>query len=85
MAAAPAGKRVIKGIFYNSKKEVVRRTASVHPRTATLCAVDHLQMDHYRATVAEVFDSHTGTLHAVIARVGRKVEIIYKRDPVRFE
>jgi hypothetical protein len=74
-------KRNIRSVYYNYKEEAVKTTASVHPRTATMRAVDHMQVDDYGAKVVEVYDHSVGTLHAVITRSPRKVEVVYKRDP----
>ena len=78
-------KRPIRAIYYDAKKEVVRTNHGNWPRTMTLHVVDHLQLDEYGATVAEVFDITSGVLHAVVTRGVRKVEIIYKREPKNFD
>jgi hypothetical protein len=78
-------KRTIRAVYYNGKKEAIRTNHGSWPRTMTLHAVDHLQLDSYGATVCEVFDIETGTLHAVLTRSVKKVEIIYKREPKNYD
>jgi hypothetical protein len=45
-----------------------------------------MQVNHYGATVAEVYDDTSGALHAVVKRhVQGNINIAYKRDPLSFE
>lgn len=76
--------RPIQSIFYqgSGKAEVVVQiNRSRWANNAVAQAVKHMQINEYDATVCEVFDIRTGTLHAVIRRyVGQnKIEILYKR------
>jgi hypothetical protein len=49
-------------------------------RAVPLC-VEHMQLNHYEATVAEVFDTRGGVLHAVIRRtVEGNIRIVFKRE-----
>ena len=73
--------RLIQTTFYRGK-EVVRVNRAVHARTAVLRCVDHMQMNSYGATVAEVYDLDTAELHAVVTHsVSGKISIVFRRDP----
>lgn len=56
--------RLIRTDYY-LRGEIVRTTRSIHPNNATRNCFDHMQMNDYGADVAEVYDEHTGDLHAV--------------------
>lgn len=76
--------RPIQTIFYQGSgrsEVVVQINRSRWANNAVAQAVKHMQVNEYDATVCEVFDTRTGTLHAVIRRyVGQnKIEILYKR------
>jgi len=73
--------RPIACIYYEDlrARNVVKTTRSKHPSSAILHAVDHLQLDHYGASLCEVFNSQTGVLWAVLKRTAQKIEIVYKR------
>lgn len=73
--------RTIQTTYY-AGKHVVKNNTAVHSNTAVLRCVDHMQLDHYEASVAEVFDNDTGTLHAVIKRNTKGIVIVFKRDVV---
>jgi hypothetical protein len=46
----------------------------------------HLQIARYDADSAEVYDDETGELHAVVTRsINGRIQIEYRRDPVKFE
>lgn len=63
-------------------KQEVKVNLAKHARTAVLNAIDHMQMDHYGAAVAEVYDLETGELHAVItSAVTGKLSLVFLRDP----
>lgn len=66
---------------YMLHKQLVKTTQAVHANTAVTNCVNHMQLNHYGATVAEVFDSQSGVLHAVICRKmdGSGIEIVFKR------
>jgi hypothetical protein len=82
MATKPKanGKWNIRCLYYDHKKEVIRTIAARYPRSAITHAVDHMQMDHYNAEVAEIIDQAIGTLHAVLSRTPREVKILYRRE-----
>ncbi len=76
--------RPIQTIFYQGSERaqaVVQVNRARWANNAVAQAVKHMQINEYDATVCEVFDIRTGTLHAVIRRyVGQnKIEILYKR------
>lgn len=77
--------RPIKTVFYSAGDEVHTNSAS-NPNRAVAQCVAHMQVNHYGATAAEVYDHTTGELHAVVKRhVQGNINIIYKRDPLAFE
>lgn len=72
--------RSIQTTFYQGRT-VVKVNTAVHANSAVLRCVDHMQLNHYSATAAEVFDNQSGVLHAVIHRsVTGRITIIYKRE-----
>ncbi len=73
--------RTIHSVYYIGNK-VVRTNASVHANSAVLNCVNHMQLNHYGATHAEVYDTVNGVLHAVIKRStgSGTITIVYKRD-----
>lgn len=76
--------RTIRTTYYGKDKSIVKSNFAVHPRTAVLHAVDHMQMNDYSAYVAEVYDTEMGELHAVITfNVHGRMEIIFRRDPAK--
>ena len=83
--------RNIRCVYYEdlNARRIAKTTAGVHPRTVIMHAVDHLQMNHYDALLAEVYDITNGVLHAVLKRSldpnkHRKIEILYKRKVKEF-
>jgi hypothetical protein len=77
--------RPIKTVFYNGRDDVHTNSSS-NPNRAVAQCVAHMQVNHYGATAAEVYDHTTGELHAVIKRhVQGNINIVYKRDPLAFE
>ena len=73
--------RNISAAYFNGKEKIVKRKRGAHARSMVLRTVDHLQVDEYSASVAEVYDHTTGELHAVLRRTPRQVVVLYKRDP----
>jgi hypothetical protein len=51
---------------YWRDKEVVKTTRAKHPDKAVLHCVDHMQLNDYGATTAEVYDTETGEPHATV-------------------
>ena len=78
-------KRTIRAVYYNGKKDPIATNFGKWPRTMTLHAVDHLQLDSYGARACEIFDIETGTLHAVLTRTLYKVNIVFERNPTKFD
>lgn len=77
--------RNIKTAFY-IEGEVSHINSSSNPNRAVAQCVAHMQVNHYSANAAEVFDAKTGELHAVVKRhVRGNINIVYKRDPLAFE
>jgi hypothetical protein len=60
-----------------------KTTRSRHANNAVANAVMHMQLDHYKALVCEVWDEGTGELHAVIKRnVKGTITVLFHRHPV---
>lgn len=71
--------RTIRTVFYY-RNGIVKINTAKHPNKAVLHCVNHMQMNTYGATHAEVYDDNKGVLHAVIRRsVNGDVHILYKR------
>ena len=71
---------------YRLAGEQVHVNSSSNPNRAVAQCVAHMQVNHYGATVAEVYDDTSGALHAVVKRhVQGNINIAYKRDPLSFE
>jgi hypothetical protein len=71
--------RPIRTVYYQTGK-VVKITHSKWANTAVPNSVSHMQVNQYNATHCEVFDSASGTLHAVIKKKMHGIEILFKRD-----
>mgnify|MGYP003575880546 CR=1 FL=1 len=71
--------RTIKTVFYYGK-QVVKTNKASHANRAVLHCVNHMQLNTYEATHAEVYDEETGVLHAVIRRTIKGIAILYKRE-----
>jgi hypothetical protein len=78
-AAIPSARPI--HTFYYRDNKVVRVTASRWANNAVPRCIWHMQLNDYGATSAEVVDSITGDLHAVIHHnVVGKIHIIFKRE-----
>ncbi len=67
--------------YYNRNGEIVKTNRAKHPRTASTSAFDHLQMDHYDASVASVHDDNMGELHVILKRdLHGNIRTLFKRD-----
>lgn len=75
----------IKSVYYQGR-EVVKKNSSSNPlRCASRC-LEHLRLNSYEATHAEVFDETTGTLHAVLKRdVKGNIHVLYERPLTKSE
>lgn len=67
---------------YYFRKDVVKVNSAKYANNAVLSCVDHMQHNHYGASLAEVYDAHSGVLHAVVKRdMGSStIHILFKRD-----
>jgi hypothetical protein len=74
-------KRPIITTFYADRacKKLVRANHAKWANKAVLNCGDHMQLNHYGALVAEVYDTVTGTLHAVVSYKVGVIEILYRR------
>lgn len=67
------------------RQQVTRTTRSANPNNAVTNCIRHMQINHYDATHAEVWDTTTGELHAQVKRrVDGNILILFKRDPRDF-
>lgn len=72
--------RQITTTFYRGKN-LVKTNHAAYPNRAVLRCVDNLQINHYEATHAEVYDCSNGQLHAVIKRsINGNLEVLFKRE-----
>ena len=82
--ASPArGKRgpyPIKTTYWQGKS-LVKTTHARSSNSAVSRCVQHMQLDEYGASAAEVFDSRSGVLHAVLTRSPMGMRIVFKRKP----
>ena len=66
---------------YYEGKQLVKSNRAIYANSAVLRCVDHMQLNHYGADAAEVFDDGNGVLHAVVTRSKEdKITIVYKRE-----
>lgn len=80
--------RNIKTKYYVGKRyhDPVRVNHSSDANTAVATCVLHMQINHYGATSAEVYDDESGQLHAIVTRsISGQIQIAYKRDPLKYE
>lgn len=76
---AAEGTRPIKSIYYNGK-EVVKRNSSSNPLRCVSRCIEHMRLNSYHSTHAEVFDETSGVLHAVVkSDVKGNIHILYER------
>lgn len=71
---------------YHIRDGSTRTNHSKNANRAVSRCVDHMQIDHYNAHFAEVYDAETGELHAQLKwhRDG-SLRIYLKRNPRDFE
>lgn len=63
--------------------KVVKTNRAAHANSAVLRCVDHMQLNHYKARLCEVYDERDSKLHAVVVReLAGEIHIAYKR-PVK--
>lgn len=66
---------------YRRGNKIVRVNMATYANKAVLHCINHMQLNHYGATVAEVYDSTTGEPHAVITHsVVGKISIVFRRE-----
>ena len=77
--------RDIKTVYFLNR-EVVRTNSSLDANRAVAQCILHMQINHYGANAAEVYDEATGQLHAQVKRkVNGDIVIVYRRDPTKYE
>jgi hypothetical protein len=68
----------IKSIYYLGK-EIRKRNSASNPLRCVSRCVEHMRLNDYEATHAEVFNELTGKLHAVVKRdVHGNTHILYE-------
>lgn len=68
----------IKSVYYFGKN-IVRKNSSSNPLRSVGRCVQHLRLNSYEATHAEIFDELRGVLHAVIKRdVNGNIHVLYE-------
>lgn len=76
-------KRPIRTCYYFGR-DLLHTNCAKNANRAVMFAVDHMQKDHYGASVAEVYDETDGTLHCVLKNERKdgllQMRIIYKRE-----
>jgi len=72
--------RTIRTTYYFNT-EVIKNNTAKHANAAVLHCVNHMQLNTYEATHAEVYDESNGVLHCVVTRPkgARTITILYKR------
>lgn len=76
----------IKTVYYDHRLWVLKTNRAFDANRAVATCVLHMQINHYGASVAEVYDAVSGELHAVLKRgIRGDLGILYKRDPRQFE
>ena len=76
----------IKTVYYGDRRarEIVRVNHAGTAFRAVPLVIEHMQANDYSAMLAEVFDLHTGELHAIISRtVDGRLMTVFKREVVR--
>ena len=67
--------------MYYRGRDCMQTNSASNPLRAVSRCVEHLRLNSYAATVAEVFNANTGTLHAVVKRdVTGNIRIIYQLE-----
>lgn len=78
----------IKTVYYDRKGVPLKVNRSRHANRAVATCVMHMQVNHYGATAAEVYDEETGELHAAMKRKIREgkanLDIVFERNPQDF-
>jgi hypothetical protein len=76
----------IKTVYYDRRAQPLQINRSMDPNRAVAQCVLHMQINHYGASAAEVYDNETGELHAAIKRsIQGNLSIVYQRNPQDFE
>jgi hypothetical protein len=71
---------------YFSHRETLKTNRSTDSNRAVAQAVLHMQVNHYGADVAQVYDDNSGELHAEVKRYkDGSIRITYRRDPAKYE
>jgi hypothetical protein len=77
--------RTIKTV-YRFQGEETKVTTACNPNRAVAKCVEHLQVNDYGATVAEVYDRESGVLHAIVKRsINGSINIAYRYNPEDFK
>jgi hypothetical protein len=71
--------RTIETTYFNGFQPM-KKTHAVYVNTATVNAVMHMQSNDYGATSAEVTNSETGDLYAVVKWSLKGIAIVYRAN-----
>jgi hypothetical protein len=66
---------------YTFRKETVKVNKSAYAERAVLACIKHMRANDYSASVAEVVDTLSGVLHAVVTLdAAGNMKIVFKRE-----
>lgn len=70
---------------YSFRGELLKVNRASDPNRAVPNCIAHMQINKYGASIAEVWDTETSELHAVIRRsMNGNINIVYRRDPMNY-
>jgi hypothetical protein len=70
---------------YRFRNTVIKTTRSADPNRAVAKCLEHMQVNQYGATIAEVFEADTEALYAQVKRFADgSIKVHYERDPRDF-
>lgn len=69
---------------FTFKRNILKINRSLHVDKAILNAVDHMQKNHYSASIAEVHNGETGELYAVVTRrMNGEIRVHYEPGAIK--
>lgn len=71
-AKRAAAERHIVTEYRLTKNHLIRANRAVHPDSAILCALKHMQADHYAAKTCEVIDEKSGLVLCSMTWLARR-------------
>jgi len=71
---------------YIEQGEVVKKLTASNPNSAMMRAFGHMAMNHYGASVVQVYSTETGRLYCeFVLRKDGKLETTFKANPADFD